>query len=96
MSKKEPTFKKRVYGIVRQIPRGSVATYKEVAEAAGYPGAQRAVGTVLSQNTDPRVPCHRVIRSDGTVGGYNRGPRQKKLRLEQEGAISPDASTVRP
>jgi methylated-DNA-[protein]-cysteine S-methyltransferase len=83
----KPLFKKRVYDVVRHIPRGCVATYKEVAEAAGYSGAYRAVGAVLSQNTDPAVPCHRVIRSDGKLGGYNRGLRQKKLRLEQEGAL---------
>ena len=62
-------------------------TYAEVAQAAGSPRAFRAVGAVMKQNYDPAVPCHRVIRSDGTLGEYNRGGREAKKRLlESEGA----------
>ena len=78
-------FQKRVYAAVRKIPRGSTATYKEIAGAAERPQAWRAVGTILSQNYDPLIPCHRVVRSDGTLGGYNRGENKKRLLLEQEG-----------
>jgi O-6-methylguanine DNA methyltransferase len=58
-------FSQAVYAVVRQIPKGSVLTYQEAARRAGYPKAARAVGTVLSKNKDPKIPCHRVIRSDG-------------------------------
>lgn len=81
------TFAKRIYEIVSQIPKGEVMTYKEVAEVARRPGAYRAVGTILSKNYDPSIPCHRVIRSDGKVGGYNRGEREKCLKLERENAL---------
>lgn len=61
-------------------------TYATVAAAAGSPRAQRAVGTVMAKNHDASVPCHRVIRSDGSLGAYNRGgPEQKKRLLEAEG-----------
>ena len=66
-------FQKSVYEIVRRIPRGQTLTYKQVAERLGRPGAARAVGAALSKNYDPKIPCHRVIRSDGKLGGYNRG-----------------------
>ncbi len=70
----EDSFRERVYAVVRTIPKGSCLTYGDVARRAGSPRAARAVGTVLARNTDPTVPCHRVIQSDGTVGGY-RGSR---------------------
>ena len=62
-------------------------TYKEVARKAGRPNAHRAVGNILSTNHDPKIPCHRVIRSDGKIGDYNRGMRQKMELLKKEGAI---------
>lgn len=82
------TFKDSVYEVVRKIPAGKYMTYKEVAIKIGKPHASRAVGTVLSKNYNPEVPCHRVIRSDGKMGGYNRGGIKKKLAiLQTEGAI---------
>lgn len=62
-------------------------TYGEVAYRAGCPGAFRAVGTIMSKNTDKSVPCHRVIRADGKPGGYNglRGVATKRQLLESEG-----------
>lgn len=84
----ETTFKDRVHAIVRKIPEGKTMTYKEVAKKAGSPKAYRAVGTVLSKNYDPKIPCHRVLRSDGGIGGYNRGGAKKKiLILKKEGAM---------
>ena len=75
------TFQDQVYAVVRKIPKGKVLTYKEVARRVGKPKAFRAVGTVLSKNFDPKIPCHRVIRSDGKIGNYNRGGRASKMRI---------------
>lgn len=78
-------FTERVLAIVQTIPVGEVRTYKEVAIAAGNPNAARAVGMIMSKNFRPDVPCHRVVRSDGTLAGYNRGGIEAKktlLRLE--------------
>jgi len=73
---------------VRQIPKGETRTYGEVAKAIGYPGAARAVGTVMKNNYDPTVPCHRVVRSDGKIGDYNRGGKERKeALLREEGAL---------
>ncbi len=83
MTKK--TFTERVFEVVRKIPKGKVLTYKEVAEKAGSPLASRAVGNILHTNHDPDIPCHRVIRSDGKLGGYNKGTIKKRKILEEEG-----------
>lgn len=80
------TFKEKVYAVVKKIPKGSVMTYKQVAEKIGNPKAYRAVGMILSKNYNPEVPCHRVIRSDGGLAGYNRGGiSTKKKILQKEG-----------
>lgn len=75
------TLTQKVHTIVRQIPPGQTLTYKEVAKLAGYPNAARAVGTILSKNYNPDIPCHRVIRSDGKMGGYNRGGITQKAKI---------------
>ena len=80
-------FTQRVIEIVSKIPRGETLTYKEVAKKAGKPNAYRAVGNILSTNSDPKIPCHRVIRSDGKIGDYNRGMRLKLELLKKEGVI---------
>lgn len=80
------TFSQKVYEVVKGIPKGAVLTYKEVAILAGSPGACRAVGNILSKNYDPTIPCHRVIRSDGKTGGYNRGSKKKEILLKKEKA----------
>ena len=74
-------FQENVKNIVRKIPKGSVLTYKEVAIAAGKPAAARAVANTMSKNFLLDVPCHRVIRSDGGLGGYNRGGVDKKRSI---------------
>lgn len=79
------SFSERVLAVVRRIPRGSVLTYGEVAARAGSPRAFRAVGNLMRANTDPSVPCHRVISSDLRLGGYNRGESEKARRLSEEG-----------
>ncbi len=81
-------FSEKVREVVRSIPKGKVLSYKEVAALAGNPLAYRAVATVMSHNYDETVPCHRVIRSDGVIGEYNRGgPAKKREILLKEGVI---------
>lgn len=79
------TFSEKVYFIVSKIEKGSVLTYKQVAKKAGNPKAFRAVGNILNKNYNPDIPCHRVIRSDGKTGGYNRGSKNKVIILKKEG-----------
>ncbi len=67
----QKSFKDRVQEVVKNIPKGSVLSYREVATRAGSAGAARAVGTIMSNNTDKAIPCHRVVKSDGSIGGYN-------------------------
>ena len=78
-------FQKKVYQIVKTIPKRKVLTYKQVAEKLGNKNLARAVGNALNKNKDPKVPCHRVIRSDGKIGGYNRGAKKKIALLRKEG-----------
>jgi len=80
-------FTNKVYGIVAQIPAGKVATYGDVARLAGNPGASRAVGMAMSHNQDTaRVPCHRVVGSDGSMHGYAfGGVVTKREMLAREG-----------
>ena len=79
-------FQKKVYQAGQKIPKGRISTYKLLAEAIGQPGAFRAVGQALNKNPDaPKVPCHRVVRSDGSVGGFAWGRRKKKNLLAKEG-----------
>jgi methylated-DNA-[protein]-cysteine S-methyltransferase len=81
------TFKEKVLGIVSKIPKGKTMTYKQVAIRAGSPRACRGVGSIMKANYNPKIPCHRVIRSDGKIGEYNRGSDEKIRKLRAEGAI---------
>lgn len=79
-------FQRLVYRVVARIPKGSTLTYAQVAQAIGRPKAVRAVGNALNKNPfAPQVPCHRVIRSDGTLGGFAHGPAAKRRLLKREG-----------
>lgn len=78
------SFREKVYYIVSQIPRGQVMTYQQVAQRIGQSSDCRAIGNALNRNTDPRIPCHRVIRAGGQIGGYNRGKQLKKELLTKE------------
>ena len=81
-------FGDRVRAVVREIKKGETMTYGEVAKRAGAPGAARAVGTIMANNYDKTVPCHRVIRADGKIGNYNRGGSTRKRELlKAEGAL---------
>lgn len=80
-------FKNKVLKIVSKIPKGETLTYREVALKAGRSGAYRAVGNILNKNYDPKIPCHRVIKSNGEIGGYNRGADVKIKLLKDEKKI---------
>ena len=78
-------FRARVLAAVRAIPRGRVATYGDIAELAGAPGAARAVGNVMRGCGDPTVPCHRVIAAAGGIGGFGGYLERKRQLLRAEG-----------
>jgi len=78
-------FEKKVYQVVKKIPAGKVLTYKQVAVKLGNGGLARAVGNALNKNRNKKVPCHRVIRSDGRSGGYNQGEKEKVKLLRKDG-----------
>ena len=81
-------FQKAVYRYVATIPKGQTRTYRQVAVAIGRPLAVRAVGNALNKNPfAPAVPCHRVVRSDGTIGGFASGSSRKKSLLKSEGVV---------
>ncbi len=89
MPKPTHYFKEQVLAIVKNIPRGKTLSYKEVAAKAGCPRASRVVGSIMKANYREDIPCHRVIRSDGTIGDYNRGGREQKItKLKREGVLS--------
>ena len=85
---KRPTitpFQRRVYAVVKRVPRGQTRSYRWVAERLGDPNLARAVGQALNRNPWPEtVPCHRVIRADGSLGGYAWGVSRKRRLLALE------------
>ena len=87
-------FKKHVLSIVRRIPPGRVATYGDVAEAAGRPRAWRAVGNIMRDCTARDVPCHRVVAAAGRLGGYGGNLEMKRALLRAEG-LTVTASVIR-
>jgi len=80
-------FKETILKVVKKIPKGKILTYKEVAKLAQNPRAWRLVGNILNKNRDPKIPCHRVIRSDGKIGGYKDGIKNKISLLKKEGLM---------
>jgi methylated-DNA-[protein]-cysteine S-methyltransferase len=79
-------FERRVYRAVLKIPEGELRSYKWVARRIGRPKAFRAVGNALKRNNRaPAIPCHRVVRSDGSIGGYSKGLKLKRALLRSEG-----------
>ncbi|HZA47697.1 MAG TPA: MGMT family protein [Nitrososphaera sp.] len=81
-----PVKASHVYEIVAQIPEGKVTTYGDIAKALGHPGASRVIGRILNKNPNPILtPCHRVIKSNGNIGGYAFGKTRKKELLKKEG-----------
>ena len=87
MKLKGTEFQLKVWNYLKKIPKGKVKTYKDVAKAIGKPLAVRAVANAIGKNPyPPKIPCHRVIRSDGNLGGYSGkgGIQQKRRLLESE------------
>ncbi|MCX6811217.1 MAG: MGMT family protein [Candidatus Berkelbacteria bacterium] len=80
-------FKDRVINIVKKIHRGKIVTYKQVAILCGRPKAYRAVGNILNKNfsKDHKIPCHRVVKSNGEIGDYALGKKRKEELLKKEG-----------
>jgi O-6-methylguanine DNA methyltransferase len=79
-------FAKAVLEATRKVPRGRITTYGEIAKIIGRPKAGRAVGNALNKNPyAPVVPCHRVVKVDGKIGGFNKGAKAKIKILESEG-----------
>lgn len=76
----------KVWDLTKKIPAGKITTYGAIARALGKPQAARAVGNALNKNKDfAKIPCHRVVRADGQVGGYALGGKKKIDRLKREG-----------
>ena len=83
-------FQKQVWNYLKSIPRGKIKTYKQVAKGINRPKSIRAVANAIGKNPyPPKIPCHRVVRSDGSLGGYSGkgGIKRKKLLLKSEGII---------
>lgn len=79
-------IEQRVYELVKRIPRGKVSTYGEIARALGNKKLARVVGQILKRNQDPeKIPCYRVVRSDGRIGGYSLGIWRKIKLLKKDG-----------
>ena len=76
-------FQIKVWEYLKNIPRGKISTYSKIARAIGYPKAVRAVANAIGKNPNPiNIPCHRVVRADGSVGGYSgKGGIDKKIKL---------------
>ena len=90
-------FQQRVLRETMCIPRGRVTSYGELAHAISAPGAARAVGTALARNPFPLViPCHRVVRADGSIGRFGGGSEMKKTLLRLEGVIAEDGGKIPP
>ena len=88
MKLKGTKFQLKVWSYLRKIPRGNLKTYTQVAKAIGKPLAVRAVANAIGKNPyAPKIPCHRVIRSDGSLGGYSGkgGIKTKRFLLKKEG-----------
>ena len=82
----KPIRSSDVYDLLLKIPAGKVSTYGDLAKALGNPSASRAIGRILGENPNPiQVPCHRVVMSNGRVGGYAYGTAKKRQLLENEG-----------
>lgn len=92
-----PAFHQAVLRAARRIPRGQVRTYGQIAAQLGKPGAARAVGNALAANPFPlAIPCHRVVRAGGRLGGFGGGPALKRALLAQEGVTFDSAGRRQP
>lgn len=86
ISTSKPIRNNDVYDLLMKIPAGKVSTYGDLARALGNPSASRTIGRILGENPNPiKVPCHRVVMSNGQIGGYAYGTARKRQLLEKEG-----------
>jgi methylated-DNA-[protein]-cysteine S-methyltransferase len=86
-------IKDEVYKMLLKIPAGKVSTYGDIAKALGYPKAARLIGRILHDNPNPVIiPCHRIVHSNGKLGGYAYGSTKKRKLLEEEGIKFSDDS----
>ena len=88
--RKNTKLQLKVWNYLKKIPRGTIKTYMQVAKAVGKPNAVRAIANAIGKNPyPPQIPCHRVIRSDGSIGGYSGkgGIKTKRKLLKKEGII---------
>lgn len=93
MELKGTDFQKKVWAELMKIPRGTTISYAELARRIGHPKAVRAVGTAVGKNPYPiKIPCHRVIASNGTIGGFALGLDMKRKLLKDEGVTIKDES----
>jgi methylated-DNA-[protein]-cysteine S-methyltransferase len=84
-----------VYDLLLQIPEGKASSYGDLAKALGNPSASRLIGQILGRNPNPiKVPCHRVVKSDGRLGGYKYGINRKRELLEKEGITFSNGTTI--
>ncbi len=90
-------FQKKILLLDAQVPKGKVTSYAALAVKSGHPGAARAAGSVMAHNPFPlRIPCHRVVRSDGRLGGFGGGLEMKRALLEAEGVEFDELGRVKP
>jgi methylated-DNA-[protein]-cysteine S-methyltransferase len=88
--RKNTKLQLKVWNYLKKIPRGTIKSYMQVAKAVGKPNAVRAIANAIGKNPyPPQIPCHRVIRSDGSIGGYSGkgGTKTKRKLLKKEGII---------
>ncbi len=88
--RKNTKLQLKVWNYLKKIPRGTIKSYMQVAKAVGKPNAVRAIANAIGKNPyPPQIPCHRVIRSDGSIGGYSGkgGIKTKRKLLKKEGII---------
>lgn len=85
----------QTYQLLRKTPRGKVTTYKEIAKTLGNKNLARVVGNILNKNSKPiAIPCHRVVKSDGNLGGFSLGIKKKVELLKKEGIKIKDNKVV--
>lgn len=88
------SFNEKCYELIKKVPKGKVTTYKEIAKALKTK-AYRAVGNAMNKNPNPvEVPCHRVVKADGNLGGYAYGDETKISLLKEEGVEVKDGKIV--
>jgi methylated-DNA-[protein]-cysteine S-methyltransferase len=79
-------LEQKVYKKLLEVPKGKITTYRELSKAVGIKNGQRFIGNVMNKNPYPAIiPCHRVVKSDGSIGGYAYGEKVKTKMLKQEG-----------